>query len=125
MARPTSTMQLPVSGFEVEVFTYYTEGEDADITRHGLEGAEVVIVVDQETGEERVQVKNVPIDRNRREIRQMIRYGIASAKRGEESPTIDDAFVRDLPRQDAELLTDHLLKVRAGDGLPKGLSTKS
>ncbi len=125
MARLTTSLHLPVSGFEVEVYTYYTEGEDADITRHGLEGAEVVIVVDQETGEEQVQVKNVPIDRNRREIRQMIRYGIASAKRGDESPAIDEAFVRDLPRQDAEILTDHLLKVRAGDGIPKVLSTKS
>ncbi len=125
MARPTTPLHLPVSGFDVELYTYFTEGEDADITRRGLEGAEVVIVVDQETGEESVQVKNVPIDRNRREIRQMLALGIASATRGDERLVIDEAFVRDLPRPDAERLTEHLLKVRAGDGLPKESSTKS
>ncbi len=115
MARETSTLHLPTSKLQVEVVAYFTLDEDDQIHRYGMEGAEAVVEVDDATGEEQLKIRKIPVDRNRREIRKMLEVGILSASRDGEQQSVGAAFVSQLPRQDVEVLVEHLVKVRAGD----------
>lgn len=114
MNRETTTIHLPVSRMDAQVVTYFTLEEDDTVNKYGLEGAEAVIVVDEATGNENLNVKNIPVDRNRREIRKMAELGVVSATKDGETVPVGAAFVANLPRQDVEVLTEKLLKVRSG-----------
>ena len=117
--RPTTPLTLPVSGFAVELATYYTKGEDDAINAYGLQGAEVVTVPDPATGDDRLTLQHIPVDRYRREVLKLLELGIKSATRDGESVPVGFDFIAELPTKDVALLTEKLITVRSGDGDPK------
>lgn len=121
--RPTTTLTLPISGFSCEIATYITKGEDDAINAYGLAGAEAVNAPDPDTGEDRLSMKGIPVDRYRREILKLLDVGIKSASRGGESIPVGFAFIGELPTADVSLLAQKLIAVRSGDADPKAPTT--
>jgi hypothetical protein len=119
MTRPTTTHTLPISGYTVEIATYLTKREDDAVNACGMAGAEIVNEPDPETGEDRVYIRKMPVDRYRREVGKLLEVGIKAARvEGQDVPVTAD-FVADLPQKDADFLAEKLIAVRAGNADPK------
>lgn len=119
MDRPTTTLHLPVSNFDVQLVTYLTKGEDDAVNAAGLEGAEVVFEIDPKTGRELPKLVNVSTQRYRREVAKIIELGVHAASLEGKDVPVDTNFVNNLPMADVDLLADKLIAVRSVTGDPK------
>src|SRR5947208_2272893 len=109
MDRPTTPFSLTVSGYDVQLVTYFTKGEDDAINRYGLEGAEVVVEPDPVTGQDQFRYRNMPVDRYRREVAKLLELGVVSASKDGTSVEVGAQFVESLPTKDVDLLTERLI----------------
>ena len=124
MTRPTTTLTLPVSGFSIDLVTYFTQGEDDAVDLYGLGDAYVDVGTD-DAGKERRVYKNIPLNRRRREIEKMLEIGIVAARKGDENLPVGMEFVLNLPNTDINFLDPKIVAVAVGNSDPKAPTATS